>query len=156
MEQRFKAKLTGPVEAGTWTYMILPFSVIEIFGTKSQVKVMGTINGVAYRSSAVPRGDGTHYMVVNKSIRDQAGVDRGSEVDVVMAIDDEVRRVEVPPQLHSLLSENQPAMSEFEKLSYSHQSEYTQWIAEAKKEDTRQRRAQKAIEMLEQGKRLKS
>ena len=96
--------LTGPETAGTWTYIVLPFSVMELFGTKSQVKVTGTMNGVRYRNSAMPQGDGTHYMVVNKEIRDQAGVVRGSEVTVLMDIDLEPREVEIPPELNALLA----------------------------------------------------
>ncbi len=155
-EQKFKAVLTGPEMAGTWTYILLPFSVVELFGTGSQVKVRGTINGVPYRSSAMPEGDGTHYMVVNKGIRDQAGVTRGSEVEVVMDIDSEPREVEIPPELNAALADSVASRSAFEKLSYSHQNEYCQWIREAKKEETKLRRAEKAIEMLQEGKRLKS
>ena len=155
-KQRFSAVLAGPEEIGTWTYIVLPFNVLEVYGTKSQVKVCGTINGVPYRSSAMPQGDGTHYMVVNKNIRDRAGAGRGMEVEVVMDIDTEARIVEIPPILDALLVGNDAARSSFEKLSYSHQSEYVQWIADAKKEETRQRRAETAIEMLKEGKRLKS
>ena len=84
----------------------MPFSVLEAYGTKSQVRVRGTINGVPYRSSAMPEGDGTHYMVINKGIRDQAGITRGSEVEVVMSLDLEPREVEIPPELNALLTNN--------------------------------------------------
>ena len=154
-EQRFTAALEGPEAAGTWTYVVLPFNVLEAFGTTSQVKVTGTINGVPYRSSAMPRGDGSHYLVVNKNIRDRAGVARGSDVEVVLDVDTAARTVEVPIHLQALLSGNELARSSFERLPYSHQSEYVQWIVEAKKEETRQRRAERAS-MLEAGKRLKS
>jgi hypothetical protein len=39
----------------------------------------------------------------------------------------------------------------FEKLSYSHRKEYCRWITEAKKEETRLNRLEKAIEMLKKG-----
>ena len=39
----------------------------------------------------------------------------------------------------------------FEKLSYTHRKEYCRWITEAKKEETRLRRLEKAIEMLKKG-----
>ncbi len=131
-------------------------SVLEVFGTRSQVKVTGTINGVPYRSSAMPQGDGTHYMVVNKGIRDQAGVTRANEVEVVMDLDSGTREVEIPPELTARLVDNVASRSAFEKLSYSHKSEYCQWVGEAKKEETRLRRAEKAVDMLLEGKRLKS
>ncbi len=68
------------------------------------------------------------------------------------------REVEIPPELNALLAEadNGASKSAFEKLSYSHQNEYCQWVREAKKEETRIRRAEKAVEMLQEGKRLKA
>jgi uncharacterized protein YdeI (YjbR/CyaY-like superfamily) len=36
-------------------------------------------------------------------------------------------------------------------LSYTHRKEYSRWISEAKKEETRQRRLEKAVEMLKKG-----
>jgi uncharacterized protein YdeI (YjbR/CyaY-like superfamily) len=39
----------------------------------------------------------------------------------------------------------------FEKLSYTHRKEYCRWLTEAKKEETRQARLVKAIEMLRKG-----
>jgi len=39
----------------------------------------------------------------------------------------------------------------FEALSYTHRREYAEWIAQAKREGTRERRAAKALEMLKAG-----
>jgi len=39
----------------------------------------------------------------------------------------------------------------FEKLSYTHRKEYCRWITEAKKQETRLRRLEKAVEMLQKG-----
>jgi uncharacterized protein YdeI (YjbR/CyaY-like superfamily) len=38
-------------------------------------------------------------------------------------------------------------------LSYSHKREYVNWIEEAKRAETRQRRIAKAVEMLREGRR---
>ena len=154
-EQTFKAVLTGPEIRGTWTYIVLPFDVVAVYGARGQVKVRGTINGVPYRGSAMPQGDGTHYMVVNKGLRDQVGVARGDEVEVVMDVDSERREVEVPPELKGLLADDADSLAAFEKRSYSRQNEYCQWVREAKQQETRLRRAAKAVEMIRDGKRLK-
>ncbi len=42
-------------------------------------------------------------------------------------------------------------LASFQKLSYTHRKEYCRWIAEAKKEETRQKRLGKAMEMLKHG-----
>jgi uncharacterized protein YdeI (YjbR/CyaY-like superfamily) len=36
----------------------------------------------------------------------------------------------------------------FDNLSFTHQKEYVQWILDAKKEETRKNRIEKAIEMM--------
>ena len=40
----------------------------------------------------------------------------------------------------------------FEQLSYTHKKEYVQWIEGAKKQETRERRMLKSIEMMKSGK----
>jgi uncharacterized protein YdeI (YjbR/CyaY-like superfamily) len=39
----------------------------------------------------------------------------------------------------------------FESLSFTHRKEYCRWITEAKKDETRARRLDKAIELLTDG-----
>ena len=154
-KQHFEAVLERPEGTGTWTYFAVPFNVESVFGSRSQVKVKGTVNGIPYRSSLMPGGDGTHYMVVNGTMRKAAGVSSGSTVDVLMEIDDEARIVTIPEDLANALYENEAAGSSFEKLSFSHKKEYVEWIEEAKRQETRVKRIQKAIEKLSGGDRLR-
>ncbi len=151
----FQAVLERPEAVGSWTFMHVPFSVEEKFGTKSQVRVKGTVNGVSYRSSLMPNGDGSHYMVVNKDIRDQAGVTQGDTVQVTMELDTEAREAIAPDDFQSALDLDDAARIAFDKMAYSHKKEYINWIEEAKKAETRASRIEKAIVKLQQGIRLK-
>ena len=148
----FEAELKRPEGVGTWTYLDIPFDIAVEFGSKGQVKVKGTINGQHFRSLAMPHGDGTHYMVVNKSLREAIGAKQGNIVKVVMEADKEVRKVAVPADLADALEANPGAKVVFERYSYSHQKEYIKWVEDAKKIETRQRRISKVIEMLSQDK----
>ena len=56
-----------------------------------------------------------------------------------------------PQELEATLAGNARARERFEKLSPGHQREYIEWIGEAKKPQTRKRRARRAIEMLPDG-----
>jgi bifunctional DNA-binding transcriptional regulator/antitoxin component of YhaV-PrlF toxin-antitoxin module len=143
--KEFRIKLERSGGAARFT---LPFSVQEVFGSKARVPVKGAINGVPYRSSAFPMGDGKHYMVVNKSVRDAAGIEAGDTVRVTMEPDSEARVVVVPSDFKTALARNGEAKASFDLLSYSHKKEYVKWITETKKEETRARRIEKAIEML--------
>lgn len=152
---KFQAILIRPNQTGSWTYLDIPFSIEDAFGSKGQVKVRGTINGVEFRGSAMPHGDGTHFLVVNKTIRDEIGVTQGDTVRVVMERDTEERQLDVPTDLLDALAEDQLAQAAFEKLSYSHKKEYVEWIESAKKAETRQRRIQSALGMIANKERVK-
>ena len=52
------------------------------------------------------------------------------------------------------LDTDSEAKVHFEKLSYTHRKEYVTWIDEAKKDETRQKRIAKTVEMLKQEKKI--
>ena len=58
----------------------------------------------------------------------------------------------VPDYLTAALKTNKKALATFESLSPSHRREYVEWITEAKREDTRKRRLETAIEWMAEGK----
>lgn len=60
--------------------------------------------------------------------------------------------LETPADLVSALKKNKKALAAFEAFSPSHRREYVEWIGEAKRDDTRQRRLATAIEWLSEGK----
>jgi uncharacterized protein YdeI (YjbR/CyaY-like superfamily) len=64
------------------------------------------------------------------------------------------RALPIPDWLKAGLMISPKAWETFTSLPPSHKRNYIGWILEAKKEDTRQRRIQKAIQMLEKNERL--
>jgi uncharacterized protein YdeI (YjbR/CyaY-like superfamily) len=60
--------------------------------------------------------------------------------------------VEIPDALTAALQKNRKALATFESFSPSHRREYADWIAEAKREETRQRRVETAVEWMAEGK----
>jgi uncharacterized protein YdeI (YjbR/CyaY-like superfamily) len=58
----------------------------------------------------------------------------------------------VPDDLAAALRKNRRAQAAFEKFSPSHQREYAEWITQAKREDTRVRRLETAIQQIAEGK----
>lgn len=59
---------------------------------------------------------------------------------------------EIPTELAQLLDSNPKAKAAFESFPPSHQREYINWITEAKREETKQRRLQQTLENLQEGK----
>jgi hypothetical protein len=149
--ERFRAKVDGPGGAGGH-YITLGPRLASMFGRKARTPVRGTVNGEPFRSSIFPRGDGSFYMVLNQEVRDAARIRGGETVTVAMEVDREPRSIKPPDDLARALARNPLANEAWERFPYSHRKEYVEWIAEAKKPETRERRLKKAIEMIASGK----
>ena len=68
-----------------------------------------------------------------------------------MELDDAPREVEVPAALAEALATAPDARDAFDALSMTHRKEYARWIAEAKRDETRRTRVEKAVAMLREG-----
>lgn len=134
------------------TGISIPFDVQKVFGTRGRVPVKGTINGFPFRSSIFPEGDGTHYMAVNREVREGAGVKGGETVSVVMGRDEEPRTIEPPADFLRALRADSAARETWERLSYTHRKEHVRAVEEAKRPETRARRIEKSIALLAAGK----
>jgi hypothetical protein len=156
MKKEFETVLTSRGPGGAWTFMPIPFSVEEVFGSKGRVAVCGMINGFPFRNSIMPEGDGTHAMMFSKELQAGAKAKAGNRVRVVMERDEGVREVAVPPELQAALKKHKQAGAFFAGLTAAQKKEYADWVAGAKQQATKDSRAAKAVELLAAGnKRLK-
>ena len=140
-------RVEGVVEAagGGGHVVELPLNVPALFGAK-RPPVRGTINGTPFRSTIAVYG-GRYLLGLNREVRDAAGgVGAGDTVVIELERDDEERTVEVPDDLRAALDADLLAF--FDSLSFTHRREYVEWIEEAKREETRRRRVEKAVELL--------
>jgi uncharacterized protein YdeI (YjbR/CyaY-like superfamily) len=64
----------------------------------------------------------------------------------------EKTELEIPSDMKKVLKANSDAKKIFDKLAYTHKKEYILWIKEAKKEETRERRLGRFVQMLISGK----
>jgi hypothetical protein len=144
-----KYKFKAQIEAGDGggAYVLFPYNTAKEFGTKGKVPVKATFNGLPYSGSLIKYGHPLHSLGMPKGIREQTGKGPSDIVEVVVWKDEEVRTVEVPAQFENLMK-REGLLPVFKELSYTYRKEYCRWITEAKKEETRLRRFEKAIEML--------
>jgi hypothetical protein len=112
--------------------------------------VAATIGDFTWRGS-VTRMGGEFLLGMSKAVREGAGAEAGDTVDVLIELDTAPREVEAPEALATALAGDDVARASFERMSYTHRKEYARWIEEAKREETRERRVAKALEMLRAG-----
>lgn len=131
------------------TFIEIPFDIEKEFGTK-RVKVKAKFDGIDYRGSIVNMGHSCYIIGITKAIRKQIGKDAGENISVEIEKDEDIREIELPTDFKNVLEANEEAVKFYNKLSYSAQRKYYQWITSAKKEETRQKRIAEATKKLEE------
>lgn len=135
---------------GGGAFVEIPFDVEKAFGSK-RPRVKAVIEGVPYRGMLTRMGGKSHLLIILKEIREKIGKTFGDEVEITVEADTGPRVVEVPPELAKAFRKEKAAEAYFHSLPYSHKREYAGYITEAKKQETRERRAARTIEMLKKG-----
>jgi hypothetical protein len=151
MPKKLTFKATIQNAGGGGAFVEIPFDVEKTFGLK-RPKIKALIEGAPYRGTLVRMGGPNHMLIILKSIREQVGKTFGDEIKVSVELDVEERVATVPAELKRVFASNKEAKAAFEKLSYTHQKEYVTWIDEAKKDETRQKRIAKTLELLKKKK----
>ena len=146
-------KFRTVIELGgkTATGFAVPEEVVSSFGTSKKPKVRNTINNYTYRSTVATLG-GRFMLPLSAENREGAGVAAGDEVEVELELDTEPRELTIPEDFAAALAQAEDAKQFFESLSYSNQRRYVLQIEGAKAAETRQRRIEKTISDLREGK----
>lgn len=142
---KFNAKIQPG--GGGGAFVLFPYVVEKEFGSKGKIPVNVTFDGVPDRGALIKYGFPEHMLGVPKAIRTQIGKGPGDTIAIELWKDQEERTLEVPEDLATLLRK-EGLFSSFEQMTYTHRREYCRWIMEAKKEETRQRRLDKTVDML--------
>ncbi|SDJ05742.1 protein of unknown function [Frankineae bacterium MT45] len=134
----------------TATGLVVPDEVVEALGSGRRPAVRVTLNGYNYRSTIAARG-GQFLIPVSAEVRAGAGIAAGDELEVELELDTEERTLEVPEDFEAALAQDPVAAEFFAGLSLSRRRGYVDWIQQAKKEETRQRRVPQAVQQLREG-----
>ncbi len=143
---KFSAAIIDP--GGGGAYVEFPFDTEELFGTRGRIPVKVHFDGHPYHGTMLRYGTEKHIIIIIMKIREAIGKQAPEIVDVKVELDDKLREVIVPDDVKKRLERNQTALDTYNKLSYTHQKEYINWILEAKRAETRQNRIEKMIQKL--------
>ncbi|MGD8499346.1 MAG: YdeI/OmpD-associated family protein [Phycisphaerales bacterium] len=128
--------------------------------------IIKKIDAARYARKFTPRKDNSRWSALNKK-RAGKTIKEGRMTAVGLAkirtakktgLWDEDPRpqisLEIPPEFAKALNDNKKARETFDKLAPSYRKHYIGWIAVAKRPETKKRRIEEAIALLEKGKKL--
>ena len=140
---RMQTKLQTP-EKG-WSGLAIPS---DFLGVRGRVWLRGTLEGHPFWVAAQPMGDGNHWVTVNREMRAEMGLVGDEEVEAVFVQADGPPELTVPDDLRRALESHGEARALFERMSHNHRKEYIRWVSEAKRPETRARRARQAVDRI--------
>jgi hypothetical protein len=143
ISKTFEVKI---VREGSMCHIPLTFDPRSVFG-KARVPVKVTLNGYTYRSSICAMG-GPPFIPLRQSNREAAGLEGNETLEVRLDLDTEKREVKPPADFVKALKAAPPAWDRWRDMSYTHQREYVEALAGAKKPETRARRLESAIQAI--------
>jgi len=126
----------------SWTFLIVPPDVARKWGP-GQKAVRGTISGHAFQGTA-SRGEGALRVPIPRDFREKAGLGRGDTVEAALELDATPRPVHVPDELRAVFEEDAEVAALYDKLPPAHRRAWATYVAEAKRPETRIRRARRA------------
>jgi hypothetical protein len=134
----------------TATGFQVPDEVVEALGSSKRPAVVVTLGSYSYRSTVASMG-GVYMVPFSAEHREATGIAAGDEVDVDIELDSEPRTVDLPADFSDALDGEPRAREFFDGLSYSKQRWHVLSVEGAKTPETRQRRIEKSVEMLREG-----
>ncbi|MBA2718873.1 MAG: DUF1905 domain-containing protein [Chloroflexi bacterium] len=129
----------------------VPEDVVLALGKGKRPPVRVTINGYMYRSTVAPMR-GRYLIGVSAENRAAAGVTGGQTHDIDLELDSEPRVIELPADFADALAGDDSARRTFDALSPSNKGWHVSSIEGAKSDETRQRRIEKSVTALREGK----
>ena len=152
---RFKATLLRPAQpkAATWTFLVLPAAASAKLPTRGLVTVEGLFAGQPFQATLAPDGAGSHWLKVDRALRESAGVAAGDTVSVQVAPVAREPEPRVPIDLKRALSANAMALATWADITPVARRDWIHWITSGKKAETRVKRIDVACDKLAKGSR---
>lgn len=138
----------------TSTVLRLPQTASRKLPSRGQVAVRGTINGVEFQTVLEPDGRGGHWMRVDGTLRDAAGIGVGDTATLDLEVTKDWPEPNVPPDLAmALAGAPQEIQSLWTEITPMARWEWVRWVNATRNPDTRTRRVDVSISKMQSGKR---
>jgi uncharacterized protein YdeI (YjbR/CyaY-like superfamily) len=146
--QHFEARLERLRSRLNWVVTYVPFDAASVWGLRGQIKVKGTINRFAFRTSLFPTQEGRHFLLINKRMQKGGRAFEGNTARFQMELDIEERIVTIPSELVRILGKHKALRRWCDGLNHSTRNDIGKWITEPKSAEARVRRAEQLAERM--------
>jgi hypothetical protein len=152
---KFKAKLSRPAtpKGAAWTFLVLPLAASAKLPTRSMVTIEGRFEDQPFQATLEPDGQGSHWLKIDKALREAAGVTAGDSVALEIAPVEKEPEPRVPADLRKALASNADAKATWVDITPVARRDWIHWITSGKKAETRGKRILTACDKLACGKR---
>ena len=155
-QSRFKAPLLRPAKPdddAPWAFVILPREASDTLPRRGRTSIDGTLDGHGFRATLEPDGQLGHWLRIDATLMQAAGVDYGDVAEFEVRPVDEEPEPEVPDDLRAALSASPEARAVWDDTTTLARVDWIHWIVSAKQAATRRKRVDEACDKLRSGQR---
>ena len=143
---RFRAKL---YRIGYLRCVDVPPAVSRALGDEPNIPVVGRAGGVPFQSTLTSRGNHAHRLFVHSRIWRPRRLDIGDSIEIQLDRDHVAREPDTAYDFFRALQSRPTARAVYDRSSVALRREIGNWLAAAKRSDTRERRIELALDQLE-------
>jgi len=149
LAKSFRAPLESTGTSLRWVIARVPIDLKKAWPMWKSRRVFGEINGFAFKTALIPgtKGQG-QVLIVNKKMQAGARVRAGVRALIKLAPDLGELVIDLPPEFAKILKSDRALNKWFDAMSPSMRKGFTNFIADAKTTETRQKRAEAMAESL--------
>lgn len=143
---RFRAKL---YRIGYLRCVDVPLAISRALGDEPNIPVVGRASGVPFQSTLTSRGSRAHRLFVHSRIWRPRRLDIGDSIEIQLDRDHASRDPDTPYDLFRALQTRPVARDAYDRSSVALRREIGNWLAAARRSETRERRIEVALDHLE-------
>lgn len=146
--KRFRGILEHDGTSLNWTIVRVPFDPAQTWPSLQRLRVRGTINGFAFRTSLFRNKRLGCLLLVNRTMQRGAGARLGCEAEIVLEPDTAERAFSTPPELARLLRQSESLQRWHDQLSPSIRKYIAVAVARPRSPESRAKTAELMAERM--------
>jgi Bacteriocin-protection, YdeI or OmpD-Associated/Domain of unknown function (DUF1905) len=143
-------------KVGIIRYVDVPAQISRALNaTESHLPVYGSVEGLAFRTTMVSRGNGCHRVAIHGDLRKKLQIDAGAIAEIALDRDEEPREPVLPPALVVALRHAPKAQFVFKAMTTALRRQIVRNLTAVKQQATLERRVARLVRQLERMLQLK-